>query len=203
LIELNLRIEAPRNPREAIEPPRPSLEQIERTFRGAVDDLAVLLDQTRRAVCHIPTELIMQATSLLIPPERMGVIGGRSVGGYFVLGTLFDVTGVAHRAHVRADPHKLAAALLALERSGAHVAAWVHSHPGHGPRATAPSEIDRVQYAEWTRDFSAQLVGIIVVADGYVRLWGDAVECRKVRAEWLGDGVSAVQGHAHVYRLRS
>ena len=70
------------------------------------------------------------------------------------LGAAFPVTGEARSGHVRADPENLAKALISMEVSGTHLAAWVHSHPGTGPAATQPSGIDLNQQDDWLRDFS-------------------------------------------------
>lgn len=90
---------------------------------------------------------------------------------------------------------------MTFERAGVQVAGWLHSHPGSGPGATMPSHIDRRQYAEWRRHYGDRLVGIIVVADGHVRLWGDAVESGHLRVELVGTGVHQLQEDHHVYRL--
>jgi proteasome lid subunit RPN8/RPN11 len=199
LIRLNLSATVPAP--EPVEKRAVSLELIEDEFRLACMDLAAFLDETRRSSTIIPSELLFQAVDLLMPAERMAVVAGRRFGGRLVLGTFYDVTGAAHNAHVRADPRKLGQALIAFERAGVEIAGWIHSHPGGGPLATAPSHIDRAQYSEWVRDFSRKLVGIIVVRDGFVRLWGDAIESGAVRADIPAKGVKTVQGHRHVYRL--
>jgi hypothetical protein len=63
-----------------------------------------------------------------------------------------------------------------------------------------PSQIDQQQYADWTRHYG-ELIGIILVADGHLRLWGRAVESGDVRVEIVGAGVHRVLEHQHVYRL--
>ena len=177
------------------------LERIERDATRLMADLSSLIEAARQHTIYVPSELLLQAHDLLMPAERMGVIGGRLIGDRFILSTLHDVTGRGSLAHVTADPAKLARALISLERAGASLAGWIHSHPGSGPWATTPSGIDRAQYADWIRPYSDRLVGLIVVRDGYVRVWGDAVERGTTRVEMLGDGVRKVKEARHVYRL--
>lgn len=185
----------------AVESPRVFIEQVERDLRRLVSDLSALLDVAQRRTIYIPSELLLQAGELLMPPERMGILGGRMIGDRFVLCTLHDVTGLGHHAHVTADSGKLTRALVSFERAGAALAGWVHSHPGTGADATAPSGIDRAQYADWIRDYTDRLVGVIVVRDGFVRLWGEAVESGRVRVQVLGDGVRATAEGRNVLKL--
>src|SRR5438045_7241444 len=103
------------------------------------------------------SERLFHGWATLFPAERMAIIGGRRVGRSFVLGPAFDVTSdgpETTRTHVRADPARLGAALIALEHAGAHLAGWIHSHPGCGPSATEPSLVDRAQHRDWVRDYS-------------------------------------------------
>jgi proteasome lid subunit RPN8/RPN11 len=179
-----------------------SLEVIHQRLRDSVEDLSRLLDDGSSRTCYMPTEALMQALGSLMPPERMGVFAGRWMGGRFVSSTLYDVTGHAHRSYVRADPRALGDALLAFERAGVELAVWIHSHPGAGPGATVPSSIDRQQYANWSRHYGTQLIGMIVVRDGYIRVWGDAVESGRAGLAFLGDGLDPLEGYTHVYRLR-
>jgi proteasome lid subunit RPN8/RPN11 len=199
LISLNLKTELP--PRVALDNLPASLERVERDATRLMADLAALLGEARRRTLLIPSDLLFHAVDSLLPPERMAVAAGRLVGGRLVLGAMYDVTGRAHRAHVRADPAKLSRALMAYERSGAALACWLHSHPGSGPASTTPSATDRDQYADWIRDYGRALVGVIVVEDGFVRLWGEGIESGAIRVEVAGDGVRAVSGGSHVYRV--
>src|SRR5206468_4374477 len=132
---------------------------------------------------QIPTEVLHHGLATLFPAERIAVIGGRYTDRSIILGSAFDVTGDGPEtscAHVRADPNRLRVALIALERAGAHLAGWIHSHPGCGPGATEPSLVDRAQHRDWVRDYSPALVSLIVVVDGIVRVWGTAVEAGAV-----------------------
>ena len=202
MIQLNLRQELPRRgDDERVPVPDVSLERIERTLHQAMFELSLVVDERRRTTTYVPSDMLLHASTALMPAERMGIIAGRWIGHHFLLTTLYDVTGAAHRAHVRADPDALGRALLAFERTGAELAGWIHSHPGSGPLATSPSRIDREQYEQWKRDFGSRLLGIILVRDGHVRLWGDGIETGRVRVELLGNGITPVLGHHHVYRL--
>jgi len=150
----------------------------------------------------IPTDLMFAAWRQLFPAERMLVFGGRTTRKGVRVSNLSDVTEPApSAAHVRACPAKLATALMDLDRAGAHLAVWVHSHPGEGARATHPSATDLHQDRDLRRDYSARLVGIIVVRDGWLRLFGEAVDRRDSRVVWLGSGIEEVRGERHVYRL--
>ena len=152
---------------------------------------------------YIPTELLFEACRILLPPERMALISGRALDGRTMLTAMFDVTppGSVNAGHVHGDPKQLAHTLIAMEQSGSYLAAWVHSHPGHGPDATTPSPTDRHQYADLVRHYTADLVGLIVVADRYVRVWGDAVESGRIKVHFVGSGIETVKEAQHVYRL--
>jgi Prokaryotic homologs of the JAB domain len=178
-----------------------SLVDIERRLNGVMRDLSTLVDEVRRTTILFPSDVLFQAYTALFPVERMGILSARSIVGRTIVGPMYDVTGVGHRAHVRAEPSKLGEALLQIDRCGAYMGAWIHSHPGSGALATSPSEIDRRQYADWVQDYGIDLVGIIVAADGFVRFWGDAVESGRVRVEIVGDGVNRLRGERHVYRM--
>jgi proteasome lid subunit RPN8/RPN11 len=180
------------------------LPDMVQSCRSAFDRLTRATQELAIPVVRIPSELFYHASMTLFPAERMAIIGGRHTGHAVTFGPTFDVTTdgpETSRVHVRADPDRLRAALLGPERAGAHLAGWVHSHPGLGPRATEPSTIDRAQHDDWVRDYSSTLVSIIVVADGIVRLWRTAVESRTVRIEVIGSGVTPVPGYEHVFQL--
>ena len=137
----------------------------------------------------------------LFPAERMIVGAGSRTEESISVDALFDVTGIASAAGVRADPDKLARALIAMAQSGTYFALWIHSHPGLGPDATHQSRIDLRQHADWLRDYSQELVSAIMVGDGYFRFWGTALENGKVELKLVGDGVSIISARDHVYRL--
>jgi hypothetical protein len=149
----------------------------------------------------LPSDLVYQAYSMLLPAERMLVVAGRRCGGVVTLGAVFDVTGTASVNAVRADPARLANALIAMDRAGAHLAAWMHSHPGDGPAATWPSPTDCQQHQDWIRDYSASLLSAIVVADGWIRLWGTSLELGQLTVEIAGQGISKEEEHGWLFRL--
>jgi proteasome lid subunit RPN8/RPN11 len=204
LISLNLNDET--NCRRSMTNRRPSvtLEGLQNQLLQAASDCSVLVEQQQAGTIEIPTDLLFQAASTLFPAERMAVVAGRRIHGRLMLGASYDVTENGpgtHRAHVQADRSLLRDALIGFDRSGAELAAWVHSHPGGSPGATHPSHIDRAQYEDWTRHFSTRLICMIFVADGHFRFWGEAVECGLIRVAFVGDGIHNVEGDRHVYRL--
>lgn len=150
----------------------------------------------------IPTELLFAAFRQLFPAERMLIMGGRARHNSVIATNLVDVTEpMPSIVHVRADRRKLGTGLLDLSRSGAHLAVWVHSHPGLGARATHPSGIDLAQEEELRRHYSEHLICLIVVHDGHVRAWGRAVDAGSAVLRWQGRGVVACRGERNVYRL--
>ena len=77
----------------------------------------------------------------------------------------------------------------------------MHSHPGSGPGATHPSDIDLRQETQWRQHYSGRLISLIAVRDGYLRVWGTAIRERQVRLRWLGTGIDAVVGEPDVYKI--
>jgi hypothetical protein len=149
----------------------------------------------------VPADLFYQAHHSLFPAERMLVAAGRRTGDAVRLGATFEVTGDHSAGHVRADPQRLARALIAMQLSDTHLACWLHSHPGSGPEATRQSTIDLKQHADWIRDYSPALLSVIVVHDGWIRLWGTALEAGQIHVEVIGSGIMKEKNDEHVYRL--
>lgn len=151
----------------------------------------------------IPTDLLLGAFRQLFPAERMMICGGyRSPRGVVRITSVVDVTEANPSAvHVRACPQKLAQALIDFERTGAHLALWLHSHPGDGPLATYPSNIDLRQERELRQHYSAELLCAIAVRDGHVRFWADTVR-RGIRVQLQGVGVDPSMEDPYVYRLK-
>ncbi len=193
----------------SFDPARLVLQSTAREIGLTLDELRphlpVVHQKTAIAVpgVHLPTELLFDAQHYLFPPERMALISGRAIDGKTLLTTAFDVTppGPVNSGHVSGDPQRLAGALIAMERAGAYLAAWIHSHPWRGAEATQPSSTDRQQYADLVRHYTKDLVGIIVVSDGHFRIWGDAVESGHIQLQLVGDGVQTICEENHVYRL--
>jgi proteasome lid subunit RPN8/RPN11 len=156
-------------------------------------------DKGRRSdAVVICTDVLYQAYYQLFPAERMVIFAGRRTPRGVVVGAGFDVTGSASPAHVRADPARLARALIHCTKAGSHCALWAHSHPGCGPEATQPSQIDRRQEASWLSD-SPSLVSIIVVRDRYIRVWGTPIDRKVVRVRIHGKGLEQID--ESVFRL--
>lgn len=154
---------------------------------------------TRRMI--LPADLLYQGYFSLFPAERMLVAAGRKHKETMILGAVFDVTGDGGVAHVQADPQKLGQALIAMERSGTHLAFWLHSHPGSGPEATRPSAVDRTQHQDWLRDYSPALLSGIMVADGWLRLWGTALERGTIAVDVMGSSITKEKRDDTLYRL--
>lgn len=151
----------------------------------------------------IPTDLMFTAWRQLFPAERMIVFGGRKTPHGIRITSASDVSEAKPSAvHVRACQEKIAKALVDFECTGAHLAIWMHSHPGDGPNATHPSGIDLNQDRELRQHYSERLVSIIAVRDGWLRLWGPAVEKSLVKICWRGQGIEPGPGERHVYRLK-
>lgn len=149
----------------------------------------------------IPSDLLYQAHHALFPAEQMLVAAGRRTGETTTLGAVFEVTGVNSGGHVRANPTRLGRALIAMDLSDTYLAAWLHSHPGSGPEATRPSSIDLNQHQDWIRDYSPGLLSAVVVADGWIRFWGTALETGQIEIEVVGSGVIREDGDGCLYRL--
>lgn len=149
----------------------------------------------------LPTDMLYQCRQSLFPAERMMVVAGRRRNNRIILGAAFDVTGDASAGHVRANPQKLAQALIAMSSTSSHLAGWFHSHPGVGTESTLPSETDRRQHADWLKDYSPDLLSGIFVRDGTLRLWGTSLERGMIRPILAGSGVTRENGESHVYRI--
>ena len=147
----------------------------------------------------IPVELIYQIYSSLFPAERMIVTSGRKAGKDIRLGAAFDVTGKSEPGHVAANPVSMGNTLMAMEKTGSYFASWWHSHPGKGEWALGPSQEDHEQYSGLVQHYSKNLLGVIMVADGWLRFWGDAVVQKKISLEFIGNGLRK-EGD-NVYRL--
>lgn len=149
----------------------------------------------------IPTDLMLAAFRHLFPAERMVMLAGRRLGNRVTLTSFADVTERTPSAvHVRACPQKLAQALLDFERCGAHLALWLHSHPGTGALATHPSDIDRSQERLLRDHYSNQLLSAIAVADGHLRFWG-GTPADRASLIWEGTGVYSCPHNHDVYKL--
>lgn len=136
----------------------------------------------------VPSVLLYQAKESLFPPERLLVVAGQRTAQQVWLQAVFDVTGTASSGHVRADPERLARALIAMDRTDTFLAAWMHSHPGNGPEATRPSPIDLRQHDDWLRDYSPFLVGMIFAGE-WLHVWGTALDEGKVAMRIVGPGL--------------
>lgn len=171
----------------------------------AAIDLAPQVDTVAVARIIIPAELLFQARQALFPAERMQVVAGRRHGSTVQLSAPFDVTGECSGSHVRADNAKVNDALVGMTRSGGFLAMWLHSHPGEGPAATHPSMIDRTQHQEWLEHYWPNLLGAIMVRDGFCRLFGDAVEQGVMDITIQGIGVELIKeetnGSGKLYRI--
>ncbi len=156
---------------------------------------------TKRVV--VPAELLYQAYHHLFPAERMLVVSGRSERETTCLGVAFEVTGVNSLGHVKADPNRLAFALIAMDRSDCFLSAWLHSHPGRGAISTYPSATDLAQHADWIRDYTTSLISAILVEDGWIRFFGTALDEHEIEINVTGSGVTREENNGYLYRLVS
>lgn len=167
--------------------------------QSPVREAAATVIEPKTPTMVLPSAMMFQLRQDLFPAERMIVGAGRRTGKSISIEALFDVTGQASAAGVRAHPDRLAQALIAMSQTGTYFALWIHSHPGLGPDATRPSSIDLRQHADWLKNFSPNLVSAIMVADRFVRFWGTAFEAGDVAVAMAGDGVTCVS--TGIYKL--
>jgi hypothetical protein len=148
-------------------------------------------DQVEPVQLVVPSELLFQAFQMLFPAERMLVGSGRRMDSQVALGAVFDVTGQANSGHVRADPARLAQALIAMEKSGTFLACWLHSHPGQG-----------AQHQDWLQNYSPHLVSAILIEEGWIRFWGCSLKQGTVTIKILGSGVEKTEAQNEwIYRF--
>jgi proteasome lid subunit RPN8/RPN11 len=168
---------------------------------GLRSDQSALVRDEPRPSCLIPTDLVIASWRALFPAERMMFIAGRRLAHVLCATSVRDVTGALRSpGYVKASSVLLHEALLDWESAGARVLAWIHSHPGSGAQSTHPSGIDRRADRELCAAYG-DVVGIIVTSDGWLRVWGEAVETGH-RAGFLfqGDGIVSTES-PHVYRV--
>lgn len=177
------------------------LQQLSRRLRRLREQGGLGQSSHHTRLVRWTTGAIFQLYWDIFPPEKMYVVAGRNVASTIVLEAAYGVTGESHSGYVRADPARMANALMSIERSGGFLAAWIHSHPGRGAIATMPSAIDRRQHTEWLKDYSPDLLGAILVEDGYVRFWGTALENGDTSLLVTGSGLQREATHDHLYRL--
>ncbi len=166
-----------------------------------VSNAEMVAGKARGPVMVLPSGMMFGLRHSLFPAERMIVGAGRRSAGTVTVEALFDVTGVASPGGVKADPDLLGQALIAMSQSGTYFALWIHSHPGSGPGATHPSQIDLRQHADWLKNYSSDLVSAIMVADRYLRFWGTALDTGTIAVSINGDGVVPVSAREHIYQL--
>jgi hypothetical protein len=150
----------------------------------------------------IPTDLFLSGWRQLYPAERMVVFGGQQCKKGVRLTSMLDVTE-AHpsKVHVNACPARFGQAVIDFERAGAHLALWMHSHPGDGIYATNPSSIDVEQERSLRETYSDRLVSVIGVKDGVFRIWGGPIAQKAIRIEWQGQGIEETR-EENVYKIR-
>jgi proteasome lid subunit RPN8/RPN11 len=149
----------------------------------------------------ITSDLLYQMHHNLFPAERMLVAAGTRSTDSIEIRAIFEVTGKASSGHVRADPERLARALIAMDLTETHFALWIHSHPGTGIHCTQPSSIDLAQHKDWLRDYSADLVSAIMVQDRWIRFWGNALETGCLSLQIMGAGIIKEESDGTVLRL--
>lgn len=158
-------------------------------------------DEVPQPTLVVPTDLLIAAWRQLFPAERMLLIAGRRRGGVVYATSLRDVTGESRSVvYVKASAALLHEVFLDWEATGAHLVGWIHSHPGVGPLASQPSQIDHRQDRDLRASYGDRVVGLIVTQDGWLRVWGQAVDDRSVRLQLQGAGIAPAR-MCHVYRL--
>jgi proteasome lid subunit RPN8/RPN11 len=174
------------------------LELLNGAMREALDVQGEPAPARREVV--VPSVLLYQAREEIFPPERLLVVAGQREKDGVWLEAAFDVTGASSTGHVRADPTRLARALIAMERTDRFLAAWMHSHPGNSPEATRPSPIDLRQQEDWLRDYSPYLLGATFAGD-WIRFWGRALTEEQVTLRIAGAGVAPEEGDGTLWRF--
>lgn len=152
---------------------------------------------------RLTSAMIFQLRHSLFPAERMIVGAGRRSDGITRIEALFDVTGAANPAGVKADPDRLGQSLIAMSETDTYFGIWVHSHPGSGPGATYPSSIDLRQHADWLKHYSPSLLSAIMVKDGYIRFWGTALENMAITVAIEGPGIRTISKTENIFRIDS
>ena len=149
-------------------------------------------DATMVETVVLPSDLLLQAKTALFPAERMQIIEGRRLGTTVRLGTPTDITDESSDGHVRHDEMKLNDARLKTQKSGTFLAMCLHSHPGEGPFATIPGTSDNDLHQYGVTHSWPLLISAIMVKDGYLRLFGDAVERKLVTVAIEGAGIERI-----------
>lgn len=83
----------------------------------------------------------------------------------------------ASRGHANANPEFIRKLLIECERYGTVLAAYFHTHPGHGSGNTQPSDIDLTTQADKERG-GYSTIGGIFSRDGYLRFYADQLQFR-------------------------
>jgi hypothetical protein len=78
----------------------------------------------------------------------------------------------------------------------------MNSNPGYGPNATLPSNIDRRQDEDLRRHYADDMVGIIAVQDGWLRIFGGSTRQDPFAITWLGKGVEVSEEDPYVFKLQ-
>ena len=140
----------------------------------------------------IPSEVLLRARKDLFPAGRMQLIDGRRSGNTVRVGNPTDVTGDCSDGHVKPQSRKLDHARFSTQQKGDFLAMALHSHPGEGPSATVASSTDNEQHGYWTSHYWPLFISGIMVKDGFLRLYGDAIKRRMVTMIVEGEGIERV-----------
>lgn len=183
-----------------------SSEKIElpiKNTRPALIPASTPAEETAVPYLRIHSSLLYQLHHSLFPAERMILAAGMQHGNEISISALFDVTGAASAGGVHAEPERIAKALISMSETNTYLVAWLHSHPGTGPYSTYPSIIDRDQEADWLKDYSSLLVSAIMVRDGFIRFWGQALTNKRVDLRIDGPGIRRCSDDKNIYQLLS
>ena len=140
----------------------------------------------------IPSEVLLRARQALFPAGRMQLMDGRRAGKAVRVGVPTDVTGDCSDGHVKPHSLKLDNARVSTQQKGNFLAMGLHSHPGEGPSAAVASSTDNEQHRYWTSHYWPLFISGTMVKDGFLRLYGDAIERKLVTVIVEGAGIERI-----------
>lgn len=139
-------------------------------------------------------ELIKHLTPL--KDESITYVTGPCLGTYRILAKMCDVEYADQSViHAAGTPRSCSDTLIGINEMGLRLHVMAHSHPGSGPAATHESSTD-IGYLSKVQAGGADVVGIIVTRDGYLRFF--TVD-KPFMVMLQGNGIKEVQDN--VYKI--